>query len=194
MEIKDSARVQHILEAANDIQNFIEGHDASSLETNKMLLLALGLTAALQGCSLGNLPNINTQPSISAELNVAQINGERPPGRLERLVNVTTMLDILDSNGQRVLVERGIRKAGTRAVIHVHEYGGHTCVISGEITDFVEGHPPKRFPAGTCYYMPPNLLMTAANLGSEDAVLIDLFILPPGKSAMTVREPGYPAH
>ena len=49
MEIKDSARVQHILEAANDIQNFIEGHDVSSLETNKMLSFALARAIEIIG-------------------------------------------------------------------------------------------------------------------------------------------------
>lgn len=160
---------------------------------HRLIILAVTVAATLQGCSQIKAPLANSQPSVSTELNVTRINGERPPGRLERLVNVTTMLDTIDSNGQRILVERGVRKAGTRVAIHVHEYGGHTCVLSGEITDFIEGHPPKRFPAGTCYYMPPNLLMTAANLGSEDAVLIDTFILPPGKPPMTIREPGYPA-
>ena len=41
--------------------------------------------------------------------------------------------------------------------------------------------------------MPPNVLMAAANLGSEDVVLIDTFILPPGKPTITIREPGFPA-
>ena len=158
-----------------------------------LMALALSLTAALLGCDITKSPHTNAQPSMSAELDVTQINRERPPGRLERLVDVTTMLDTLDSNGQRILVERGVRKAGTRVAIHVHEYGGHTCVLSGEITDFVEGRPPKKFRAGTCYYMPPNVLMTAANLSNEDAVVIDTFILPPGRFPTTIREPGYPA-
>ena len=134
----------------------------------------------------------STASPLSSELNVTTINGEKPPGRLERLVDVKTMMDTVDVTGKRVLVEKGVRKAGTRVAIHVHQYGGHTCVMSGEITDFMEGHPPSKWPAGTCYYMPPNLLMTAANLGTEDAVLIDTFILPPGAPTITIREPGYP--
>jgi len=50
-----------------------------------------------------------------------------------------------------------------------------------------------KFPAGTCYYMPPDILMTATNLGTEDAVLIDTFNLPPGKPTITIREPGFPS-
>lgn len=158
-----------------------------------MMALTLSLTAALLGCDEAKSQHSQAQPSISSELNVNQINGEWPPGRLERLVDATIMLDTINSDGQRILVERGVRKAETRVAIHTHEYGGHTCVLSGEITNFMEGHPPKKSPAGICYYMPPNLLMTAANLGSEDAVLIDTFILPPGKSPITIRELGYPA-
>jgi len=39
---------------------------------------------------------------------------------------------------------------------------------------------------------PPDTLMTAANLGTEDAILIDTFNLPVGVPAITIREPGYP--
>ena len=41
MEVKDSARIAHILEAAQDIKNFIQGKDRSSLDTEKMLLYAI---------------------------------------------------------------------------------------------------------------------------------------------------------
>jgi hypothetical protein len=40
--------------------------------------------------------------------------------------------------------------------------------------------------------MPPNMPMAAANLGTEDAVLIDTFILPPGEPTITILEPGWP--
>ncbi len=101
------------------------------------------------------------------------------------------MLDTVDSQGNRLFVSRGTRMPGTRVGIHVHEYGGHTCVISGEITDFVEGQESSTFPAGTCYYMPPNTLMTAANLGTETAVLIDNFTLPIDAPVITILEPGW---
>ena len=155
--------------------------------------VAFAAVVSLSGCAAHHgMHHASTASALSSELNVTTINGERPPGRLERLVDVKTMMDTVDVTGKRVLVEKGVRKAGTRVAIHVHQYGGHTCVMSGEITDFMEGHPPSKWPAGTCYYMPPNLLMTAANLGTEDAVLIDTFILPPGAPTITIREPGYP--
>jgi hypothetical protein len=47
---------------------------------------------------------------------VTTINGERPSGRLARLVGSITMLDTVDVNGQRIVVEEGVRKADTRVV------------------------------------------------------------------------------
>ena len=87
---------------------------------------------------------------------VTAINGAVPPGRLLALQNTVTMLDTLDAGGKRLFITMGTRKAGTRVGIHVHKHGGHTCVLSGEITDFVEGREPMTWPAGTCYYMPPD--------------------------------------
>ena len=63
--------------------------------------------------------------------------------------------------------------------------------MSGEITDFIEGVEPEVYSAGECYYMPPNVLMTAANLGTEDAILIDTFNLPEGEPTISICEPGY---
>lgn len=120
------------------------------------------------------------------------INGFTPPGTLSPLHGIVTMLDTIEADGWRIVVTKGIRNAGTRVGIHIHEYGGHTCVLSGAITDFVEGKAPTLFKAGSCYYMPPNIPMTAANLGSEDAILIDTFRVPPGKPTITILEPGYP--
>lgn len=162
--------------------------------SSRFAILAFAGTTLLSGCAQHHgMAHMGGVSAAGSELNVTTLNGERPPGRLERLVGVTTMLDTVDVSGKRIVVDKGVRRAGTRVGIHVHEYGGHTCVMSGEITDFMEGHPPSKWPAGTCYYMPPNILMTAANLGTEDAVLIDTFILPPGAPTITIREPGYPA-
>ncbi|MBO9464484.1 hypothetical protein J7443_04510 [Tropicibacter sp. R15_0] len=119
---------------------------------------------------------------------VTQINGHVPPGKVASLVDVTVMLDTILPDGNRMLVTKGTRRAGTRVGIHIHEYGGHTCVMSGSITDFVEGHDPGLFPADSCYYMPANTPMTAANLGTQDAVLIDTFVLPPDAEPITIIE------
>jgi quercetin dioxygenase-like cupin family protein len=130
-------------------------------------------------------------PGTAAAEPVTTINGSPPPGVLQPLDDVTTMIDTVNSDGNRLLVVQGTRKAGTRAAIHLHAYGGYTCVLSGVITDFIEGQPPMTFPAGTCYYMPPDVPMTAVNLGTGDARLIDNFALPPGIAPMTVLESGW---
>ncbi len=126
-------------------------------------------------------------------LDVSSLNGAPLPVPVAPLVATHTMMDIIDSKGMRVVVVMGTRRPGTRAPIHVHDYGGHTCVFSGEITIFMEGHAPLPKPAGSCYDMPPNMLMSAANLGATDVVLTDTFTLPPGRPLMTVRERGYMA-
>lgn len=130
----------------------------------------------------------------STALDITTINGSVPSGSLLPLQNVSTMLDTIDAYGNRLVVTQGTRKAGTRVAIHMHKYGGHTCVLSGQITDFVNGREPMEWPAGTCYYMPPDTLMSAANLGTVDAVLIDTFNLPPGEPTITIREPGWPTN
>ncbi len=148
---------------------------------------ALSILVALSASASGaDVPASVALPSITT------INGKSVPGVMERLHDVSTMIDTIDAHGSRLLVTKGTRRAGTRVGIHIHEHGGHTCVLTGEITDFVEGRESMRYPAGTCYYMPPNTPMSAANLGTEDAVLIDNFIVPPGASVIDVFEPGYP--
>ncbi|MFC4172505.1 cupin domain-containing protein [Microvirga sp. GCM10011540] len=149
------------------------------------------LSASLAVCVAIVLSDVTAvaeeKPSV-----VTTINGETLPGQLLPLQDVSTMIDTIDANGNRLVVTKGIRKAGTRVGIHVHKHGGHTCVLSGEITGFMEGAKPHKWPAGTCYYMPPNTAMAAANLGEEDATLIDTFSLPPGEPTITILEPDYP--
>lgn len=151
-------------------------------------LFAVALCAALALPT--SLPAQHAGHAGHAELTT--INGVAPRGVYRPLEEVVVLLDVTASDGQRLVVTRGIRRAGTRAPIHVHEHGGHTCVLSGTITDFVEGHPDTVWPAGSCYYMPANTPMTAANLGTEDAVLMDTFKLPPGAPTITIVEQGLP--
>lgn len=111
---------------------------------------------------------------------VTKINGYALPGKVENLHDVKIMYNAASREGYHLRVSQGTRKAGTRVGIHVHNYGGHTCVLTGAITIFMEGSPPQLAPAGTCYYMPKDTHMAASNLGTEDAVLIDTFELPNG--------------
>lgn len=126
---------------------------------------------------------------------VSEINGQPLPGALKPLRDVIDLVPagLVDGFGREVIIHRGIREAGTRVGIHIHEYGGYTLVLSGTITDYVEGQEPAVHEAGDWYYMPPNTPMSAANEGTVDAELIDIFFVPPGQPAMTVIEPGWPA-
>ena len=129
----------------------------------------------------------------SAELgSTTTLNGEVPPGVPAKLVDLTVVTDTVQVDGNRLLVMQGVRKAGTRAPIHYHSYGGRTCVLSGTITDFVEGSEPMLYPAGSCYDMTKDTAMTAANLGDEDVVLVDTFVLPPKDASIIVIEPNWP--
>ena len=143
-------------------------------------LLAIGALVAQPAVAAADLGSTTT------------INGHVPPGVMAKLVDLTTMIDTVQDDGSRLLVRQGIRKPGTRAPIHYHDHGAHTCVLSGTITDFVEGAEPMTFEAGSCYYMPPDTPMTAANLGAEDVRLIDTFVLPPSQPSIIVLEPGWP--
>lgn len=146
----------------------------------------------VSGCASSGMAVTGT-PAGGA-LDVTTLNGQPLPGRMARMAEESTMLDTVGADGRRIVIERGVRKAGTRAAIHIHAHGGTTCVLTGEATIFMEGSPPSKWSAGTCYYMPPHTLMAAANLGSVDAVLMDIFTLPPGVPTISIREPGYPAH
>lgn len=125
---------------------------------------------------------------MRSQARVSTINGEPLTVGMFRLQDVTVMLYTIDSNGNRLYIVKGTRKDGTWAATHIHPFGGHTCVLSGEITSFLEGSEPLKRPAGTCYFMPPNVPMAATNLGTEDAVLIDAFTLPQGQEVITLLE------
>ena len=127
---------------------------------------------------------------------VTTINGQPLPGEMKPLQNVQSLvpMDYIDSFGREVIIHRGVREARTRVGIHIHEYGGYTLVLSGTITDYVEGMDPMVHGPGDWYYMPPNTPMSAANNDEfVDAELIDIFIVPPGQPEITIIEPGWPA-
>src|SRR5262249_37815200 len=64
--------------------------------------------------------------------------------------------------------------------IHMHKFGGSTCVVSGEITLYLDGAQPLVAKSGDCYYMPIGHVMAAYNSGRDTAVLYDYFKTPVG--------------
>ena len=138
-----------------------------------------------------NVPKCDVKELSYDTDNFQAINGLTPPGNLLPVQDSQVLLDIVNDQGQRVLMTKGVRKAGTRIGIHVHSYGGYTIILSGEMTDFVEGIPNKTYGPNSAYYMPPCTPMSAANLGTEDVELIDVFIGPPGKAYIEILEPNW---
>jgi hypothetical protein len=92
-----------------------------------------------------------------------------------RMVSYTSAGNAL-SPGVRTTSFLGVREPRTRMAIHMHEFGGQTCVVDGPpATVWVEGIPGwSVYPAGTCYYMPPGVYMTSMNLGCEKSTHIDM--------------------
>ena len=116
-------------------------------------------------------------------------------GRPLPLQDETRVIDeVIGEN--RLIVSLGTRKAGTRVGIHVHEAGGLTFVVGGdgEITDYVEGIENDFNQVGDYYFMPYNTTMSAANLESEDVVLLDIFFIPIDKTPLMITEEGYTSY
>lgn len=130
---------------------------------------------------------------LSEETNgFRELNGSTPPAVLAPTVDSITLLNTINADGKRVLMVKSVRKANTRVGIHIHKYGGYTIILSGTMTDFVQGIPNKEYGSNTAYYMPPCTPMSAANLSQiEDVELIDIFIGPPGEPYIEILEPDW---
>lgn len=117
-------------------------------------------------------------PSCQADT----INGDTPPVAASPALKSEILSDLIMQidNGiyRRALAFKTTRKQGTRAYIHEHQYSGTTFVLKGEVTIFMDGSEPKKFLAGEAYFMPSGHSMAAANIGNEEAIMIDSFILP----------------
>ena len=151
------------------------------------------VSAVLAACggAAGDSPPASTDPmKMVIPTNVTKINGEVPIGVMSKSMSEVLLVDAQDGIGNETTVEKTTRKRGTRSVIHIHPWGGTTCVLEGEMTLYMDGSDPERAPAGTCYYMPPNHVMTALSSGTVDAVMLDSFKVPVGNPVWIVVEKG----
>lgn len=114
--------------------------------------------------------------------------GMQLPGVMARSIKEERLLEAQDGKGNVVTVARTTRAPGTRTPLHLHEYGGSTCVLEGEMTLFLEGAEPRRAVAGQCYYMPAGKAMAGVNTGTVNAVMLDTFLVPLGMPVWTVVE------
>lgn len=157
---------------------------------------ALALGAAVAGCG-GDDPAAGTSAQADAVIAQADaipltstVNGEVPPGRVALVTTSTRALQFMRGDEQ-VSVYRDVRPAGTRAPIHVHPFGGWTCVVKGQAVLYLEGSTPITTRAGGCVNMPPLRPMSNYNPGPGPAVLLDSFVEPPGSPVWRVIEKGY---
>lgn len=152
-------------------------------------LLIAGCSGSSEGSSAGDDGTTTSRAGLEMEMSdhdhgtdqVTELNGEVPPGEATFAKDQETLVQELDGQGHESLVHRTVRAPGTRAPIHIHGYGGTTCVLEGEMTLLIEGGEPALASAGTCYYMPPDVYMSGYNTGDVDAVMLDTFLVPEGE-------------
>ncbi len=140
--------------------------------------------------STNKLPNPNVEWSNL-------INGQplpNTPGKAMAETRVITQ-PVTDARGKStgwvIISSRASRDVGTRAPVHVHPYGGQTCVLSGEMSLYLDGEPTiMKAGPNECYWMPANRRMSAINTGSTASTFIDTFVVPAGEQVWLVVEPG----
>jgi len=115
------------------------------------------------------------------------LNGSTVPGVREPAKDIQILLN-QKMTDKKILVIKAKRLPKTRAVLHTHKSGGVTCVLSGELTLYMEGSEPQNAKANTCYYMDPDKKMLSYNNGDSDAEFIDFFNVKNGDRALTPLE------
>lgn len=150
------------------------------------LLLALGLAISTAAAAQTGLPNPNVPPASNL------INGQPVPMKPTLALKQTESLRVENVNGSGLLLvtHLTVRAKGTRAPIHLHPYGGQTCVARGEMTLYMDGVEPARKVAGECYWMPPGVRMSGVNTGDGTAVMFDTFLVPSEMDVWQIVEPG----
>jgi quercetin dioxygenase-like cupin family protein len=125
------------------------------------------------------------------------INGKKLPNKATKTMFESRLLTVeqLDAKGKTtgmvLVTSRSVREKGTRSPIHVHPFGGQTCVVSGEMSLYLEGTDEvKTAGPGECYYMPAGRRMSGVNSADGVTIMIDTFVVPKGEQVWIVVEPG----
>ena len=165
------------------------------IHTSKFKVAAFVALAVLS-CQGSVWAQDKTPPASPTEISDL-IDGQVLPMKPARSTSEIRVLstDLLNKKGEptgmKILSHRTVRAAGTRSPIHAHPYGGQTCILSGEMTLYLDGGTaPQRAGAGDCYWMPPFHRMSGVNTGTTEAVMIDTFITPSENEIWVVMEPG----
>jgi len=147
----------------------------------KLFLLLLCFSTA----NAETLPNPNIPPVSDL------INGEILP--MQPSLAKEQSMEMNQTIGKMTLfTHKTLREKGTRAPIHVHPFGGQTCVVSGEMTLYMDGAKPARKVAGECYWMPPKIRMSGVNTGDTDALMFDTFLVDTEEDIWIIVEPNLP--
>lgn len=157
-------------------------------------LLVIACVGILAAGATGTHLNQATNPNIERS---DRINGEIPPMKATKTMFESRLLttEQLDARGRptgMVLVtSRSVRDQGTRSPIHVHPFGGQTCVVAGEMTLYLDGEPTlQKAGPGECYWMPAGRRMSGVNTADSRTIMIDSFVVPQGEQVWIVVEPG----
>ena len=136
------------------------------------------------------LPNPNIERSN-------KINGKELPNTpsktmFERRLLTEEQRDATGKPTGMVLVtSKSIRDKGTRSPIHVHPFGGQTCVVAGEMSLYLEGTGQiQKAGPGECYWMPAGRRMSGVNSADSITIMIDSFVVPKDSQVWIVVEPG----
>ena len=164
-----------------------------------MLKYVIGAAAAI-----GFVAFINSQitDSVTQQINPNiersnKINGKELPNKATKTMFENRLLTVeqLDARGKPTgwvtVTSRSVRDKGTRSPIHVHPFGGQTCVVAGEMSLYLEGTDEiKRAGPGDCYWMPAGRRMSGVNSADTPTIMIDSFVVPKGEQVWIVVEPG----
>jgi quercetin dioxygenase-like cupin family protein len=157
-------------------------------------ILVVAIIAIVVGNQMSGVITKTPNPNIERS---NLINGQVPPNTptktmFESRILTEPQTDAKGNDTGMVLVtSRSVRDKGTRSPIHVHPFGGQTCVVSGEMSLYLDGEPDiKTAGPGDCYYMPPGRRMTGVNSADTRTIMIDTFVVPAGEQVWIVVEPG----
>ncbi|MBU6147473.1 MAG: cupin domain-containing protein [Actinomycetales bacterium] len=153
----------------------------------RVLVMAFTVPFFLSSCSTNSaqrvIDEVNAYPLVST------LNGTVPPGEPTLVHTSQEILNVM-RDGQQVRVYRDVREAGTRAPIHIHPFGGWTCVVSGQAVLYLDGAEPQETGPGECVDMPAMTPMSNVNPGPGPAVLLDSFVTPPDAPVWRIVEVG----
>lgn len=126
-----------------------------------------------------------------------RINGKPLPNKPSKTMFESRLItqEVTDARGKPtgwvVVTSRSVRDQGTRSPIHVHPHGGQTCVVSGEMSLYLDGEPTIQTAGpGDCYWMPAGRRMSGVNSANSRTIMIDTFVVPKGEQVWIVVEPG----